>query len=1494
MNMLRNIARLLTGALLVLVFGLGLAIQVPAVQRWMGSQVGHALSQKVGSPVSVGRVELALNGRIVVQDLGVRDRRGDTLLQASRVAARLSLWPLLHGQVRIGNAQLFGAQVHLSQEHPDSATNFQYLVDAFSSNDTTSNSQLDLHIGQLLVRRTSVNWDQKWKPQTPGRFNAAHVHLSDVNLTAELNAIRPDSQDIEIKRLEARDHSGLQLTSLKTRMKADRHGIHLSDFSLGMPGSQISIPQASLSKEMYGEKRLPATASAELQGYLSTADLAPLLPVLGREPLTARLNISATLQQGTLTISQLSVSEQRGMALLQGQATLSGLDQGGGALHVRAQLEPLTAELQMAKPYIEAPILDHLGRVTVRGPIEWSSNQVSGKLNVQTTYGQVSVEGLRRSDGWLEAEAHTESLHLKDLLQGTAQVPVTNVWATAQVKGNPKEKMDVRLGAVLVEVGATQLRNIQAEGTIAPHAKRHTASLNVADPNLQVDGEALVDLRNKQLQTDITVSHIDPHALALSKNHEGETYSARLHARLRADDWHNPEGIVHLNALTQYTATDTLRMGDMHLTSRPQGKERHMTLVSPWLEVQVDGLFKSRYLTDNIMNIVHDYAPMLNAPAVPETSADDWVSVQLRLYDATPIRRMAGISLSNGRPITLQAQMNAGTNTLLVELNAPDASYGNEHLQNVAWRMEANPASMLSSLQLQRAMRDSNVDIRLETTGHDHLLNHKLSWDNNQRPAMRGMVNIENAFRTAPDGKTLMLTRLMPSDITVADSLWQVEPGSLSYHDQVLTIDSLHLHGGQHSIALWGTASKLPSDTIHANLQDIDLKYIFSFINFDAVEMQGQASGHVVATQLFSQPSADAWLRLPHFMLNGADMGLLNIYGNWNSRQAYSIYIDGVLTDLDGGAGGLVSGYITPKKDISYHGIDLDIRADHLNAGFINKYTEAIFDRMEGRASGWARLFGPFKALNIEGDLNVDEGSLGVPFVGVRYHLQNDSIHLRPGTITFQNATLYDPQGGPGVTGHCATVNGRLEHNHFSDLRYDIDIQGQNMLAYDLGRGTGFGFWGHVLADGRVTITGEPGRIDIDIQASPLRGTTFTYDITTPGYLRENTFVEYTPQLEPPPLDSLATIDPATLQTQEQASIDMHINFDLDITSQAQMNILMDAKAGDMITVDGDGRIRAQYYNKGGFEIYGTYRINRGVYGLTLQNIIRKDFTLTNGSTITFAGNPMEGQLNVRATHTVTGVSLNDLSARASFSNSAARVNCIMDITGQANQPHIAFDFDILNVNDDEKQMIRSLISTEEERNMQVMYLLGVGRFYAYSYQDQSQGSTMMNSLLSSTLSGQLNQMFQNIIGHRNWNIGANLNTGEEGWSDIDVEGAVQGSLLDNRLLINGNFGYRDNQTNVKQNNFVGDFDVQYHLTSSGNVSLKAYSETNDRYFTKSSLTTQGVGVVLKKDFKNMKDLFSVRRKRKKEKDTTPEQPPATESNNEENNEEQQPVTTQD
>ena len=94
---------------------------------------------------------------------------------------------------------------------------------------------------------------------------------------------------------------------------------------------------------------------------------------------------------------------------------------------------------------------------------------------------------------------------------------------------------------------------------------------------------------------------------------------------------------------------------------------------------------------------------------------------------------------------------------------------------------------------------------------------------------------------------------------------------------------------------------------------------------------------------------------------------------------------------------------------------------------------------------------------------------------------------------------------------------------------------------------------------------------------------------------------------------------------------------------------------------------------------------------------------------------------------------------------------------------------------------------------------------------------------------------------------------------------ALSSRLLNNRLLFNGNFGYRDKALNSNQ--FIGDFDIEYLLNRRGTWRLKAYNRYNDRnYYIRSAQTTQGLGIIFRRDFDSLTSFL-----RRKKKDTTAE-----------------------
>ena len=183
------------------------------------------------------------------------------------------------------------------------------------------------------------------------------------------------------------------------------------------------------------------------------------------------------------------------------------------------------------------------------------------------------------------------------------------------------------------------------------------------------------------------------------------------------------------------------------------------------------------------------------------------------------------------------------------------------------------------------------------------------------------------------------------------------------------------------------------------------------------------------------------------------------------------------------------------------------------------------------------------------------------------------------------------------------------------------------------------------------------------------------------------------------------------------------------------------------------------------------------------------------------------------------------------------------------------------------RQTLQSAISSQEDLNMQMLYLLTVGRFYTYDYETSSSASAQnqsvlaMQSLFANTLGNSLGSIIGQALHLNNWTFGPNISTGRLGFDDMEVGGQFQGSLLQNRLQLSGNFGYREQNTYA--NNFVGDFNLRWLLNPKGTISLNAYSETNDRYFSKSSLSTQGGGIMFQHNFNKLSSLFRKKKTKK-------------------------------
>jgi hypothetical protein len=307
----------------------------------------------------------------------------------------------------------------------------------------------------------------------------------------------------------------------------------------------------------------------------------------------------------------------------------------------------------------------------------------------------------------------------------------------------------------------------------------------------------------------------------------------------------------------------------------------------------------------------------------------------------------------------------------------------------------------------------------------------------------------------------------------------------------------------------------------------------------------------------------------------------------------------------------------------------------------------------------------------------------------------------------------------------------------------------------------------------------------------------------------------------------------------------------------------MDPVSGDKISGYGNGNLRIEYGTRTPMKVMGNYIIEHGEYNFSLQQFWSRIFDIQEGSSIVFRGNPYAAELDIKANHTVLA-NLDDLDPQLVENRRSARnnvpVNCILLLKGPLDRPSIAFDLDLPGANEELVRQVKSYIRTDDMMNRQIGYLLVLRRFYTppENMRDSQAAANSNWSYLTSTLSSQISSILGLISDNlRVGTVFHQSTTGSQTATEFEL--LLSSQLLNNRLIINGNFGYSSNPYLVgNQNNIplIGDFDLEYKLTKSGDIRLKGYNRYNYRNFY--SITpemTQGLGILFRKDFNHWLNL---------------------------------------
>ncbi len=1461
---LRRIINYLVWLAVGLCLAVMVIVRVPVIQSALGTAVASAISNKFGTPVSVGRVDVGLFNRIIIDDVAMLDKRGKQMLWVSRISAKFSYTDLARGKISITSAQVFTPRFNLYKEKATTKPNFQFVLDSLASKDTTHKSRLNLAINSLIIRHGKVAWNRWDKPRLK-TFDTNHLNISEISSHIVFNIVDGNSYHALLKKLSLHEASGLDINSLSFKAEATKQSVSIDNFSLVLPGTEITIPHVEASNGK-GARSFVLTLALSRVTPSDFRAFAPMLASINRPVL---LKLSAKGRGRRISLSQLDVAMPRYAGFhdfdkpSDFRLSAVGWLMTGKSMTWHADVKQFHANANVVKYFAgKVPeVVTRLGDIAFNGTVSGKGLDLNANGKLRTSAG-TAVLDLNKQGQRIGGHVSTEAFALGKVL---ANQHFGTLAADVVGGGDIKAKRFELKGMVKrFDYNDYAYRNISLNASFADGMAEGRVSIDDPNVNLSIDGGVKLLGGEKAVRLKGSISRFLPSALRLFDGRLAKaTYSGTVDADIRGRDINTADGYLRLNNFVMRQGSENYALDSLSLRAGHSTRGHYLLMHSDFGMAAVYGKFDYAVLPQAIENVIVKKLPGITnlAPFHYRPINAGAVDFVARLTDSNWARPFLNMPLDILDTVSVKASFGRDGISLDADISAPDVVWGDRHFKRVNAQVRTIGGVLSVDAGLTN-MHDERVgtDIGLKASAGFDRITAQLSLDNHAKAQrLRGALATDVAFRKTLDGKTLALVNFNKSQFHVGDTLFVVHPSTILYSKNRLEVHDFAISSGSQGILVSGTGSDNSQDSLTARLSNVNVSYLLNLVNFHSVEFSGAASGTASVKSLFGSPDINAALRVDSFRFIEGRLGTLHANVGWKLSEG-QINIAGMTCDTIQELSGpipsntYINGYVSTKN----HYIDLGMKLDNTRAEFLGSLCDSFLDDVELRGNGELRLWGDLSKLNLTGDI-VTDGAMTIKPTGVRYQVNRGKVHFIENEIQLPGDTIVDEYGNQGI------VTGALHHKHLSRITADINVHADHLLAFNTNGADGSSFYGKVFGTGDATLRSRPGTLDVNINVTPTKGSEIVYDITSTAAASTQDFITWHDRdavlSRPDSVVMADSIDAADIPT------DIHLNFLINVNPNATMRLITDKASGDYITLNGNGTLRATYFNKGRLDIFGTYTVDKGVYRITVQNIITKVFNFTQGGTITFGGDPFVALLKLKAVYPIASVSLSDLQMGRSFTSNNVKANCIMNISGTPEAPRVAFDLDFPTMSTDAKQMIYSLINGEEEMNQQVLYLLAVGRFYSRgtnnaSTQGMTQTSLAMQSLLSGTLSQQINNVLGTVMKNNNWNFGANISTGDEGFNNAEYEGLFSGNLLNNRLVFNGQFGYRDNANATMT--FIGDFDLRYLIFPNGNFSVHVYNQTNDRYFTRNSLNTQGVGFILKKDFGSLRDLFSFGRRKQK------------------------------
>ncbi|MGA9589482.1 MAG: translocation/assembly module TamB domain-containing protein, partial [Salegentibacter sp.] len=955
------------------------------------------------------------------------------------------------------------------------------------------------------------------------------------------------------------------------------------------------------------------------------------------------------------------------------------------------------------------------------------------------------------------------------------------------------------------------------------------------DPKLQMEFNGLVDVSEdiNVYDFEASVSYADLNALNFISRDSISIFKGDVIMNMRGTTVDNAVGNIMLLNTSYRNAKDLYHFDDFSITSSFEGKERTIKVNSPdVISGEVSGNFKLSEVPDLFENslgsIYTNYKPST-------ITSNQYMEYNFEIYNQIveiffPKINLAPNTLIRGRVESDESEFKL--NFKSPKIKAYGSTFDDVNLQvdntNPIYNtfFEADSVSTglynFSEFSFINMTQRDTLYIRSEFRGGKHNDDY---------------FNV-NLFHTI-NKKNKSVVGIQKSDVKFRNNIWYLNPeanksNKIVFDDNFsdIAIDSLVMKHENEEIRLSGVMRDTTYKNFQMEFDNVDIAKITPEI--DSLALAGTLDGKLDLLQEKGAYYPNTSMTVDSLHINDRLLGYLklDVKGNKN------------LTNYDVNATLMKEGFESLNAvgniDVSNSSptIDLDVDLEKLNMAAFSPLGGEVLSNMRGYASGKAKVQGNYKNPDISGQLTLANAGLSIPYLNVDLAFADQAeVDLTKQKFVFKDVGIRDTKYNTN-----GVLNGSISHHNFTKWKLDLGISTDRLLVLDTDASEDALYYGTAFISGNASITGPTDELLIEVNARTERGTSFKIPLNDTESVGDNSYIHFLS-----PEEKAAKMAGEEINLPEVKGLELV--FDLDVTKQAEVEVVVDQTSGSTLRGRGAGNLLLEINTNGKFNMWGDFIVYEGVYNFKYAGLVQKVFDVKSGGSINWDGNPTKAQLDVSA---VYGLNANPAVLLENPSiNRKIPVDVVINLQGQIEQPDITFDVQFPTASSVVRSELEYRMDDRASKELQALFLVTQGSFYSEFGLRQN----AITGTLAERASSIVNDIFADDEGK--FQVGVNYVQGDHtpDQQTVDRFGLTLSTQISDRVLINGQVGVPIG--GVTESVIIGDVEIDFLLNEDGTLRAKVFNRENNIQFIGEEIGfTQGVGLSYSVDFDTFKELL--------------------------------------